>query len=57
MEFLSRNKVPYVEKNIRTDEEALNELLALGSNGTPTFVIDGKVVIGFDPDKLLPLLR
>jgi arsenate reductase-like glutaredoxin family protein len=56
MEFLSQHQIPYVEKNIRTDRRALQELIDLGSQGTPTIVVDGEVLIGFDPERLLRLL-
>jgi glutaredoxin len=55
-EFLSRKGVPYLEFNIRKDASALQELLALRSNATPTVVIDGQVIIGFDPQRLEALL-
>ena len=46
----------FVEKNIREDQEALQELLALGARGTPVTVIDGQTVMGFDRDKLDAML-
>ena len=52
MEFLSRNNVEFTEKNIRTNPDALQELIELGSQGTPTTVIDGEVIIGFDRQKI-----
>ena len=55
-EFLSRKGVPYQEYNIRKDSSALHELLALRSNATPTVVIDGQVIIGFDAQRLEALL-
>jgi glutaredoxin len=55
-EFLSRKGVPYQEFNIRKDSSALQELLALRSNATPTVVIDGEVIIGFDAKRLEALL-
>jgi len=55
-EFLSRKSVPYQEFNIRKDSAALQELLALRSNATPTVVIDGEVIIGFDARRLEALL-
>jgi glutaredoxin-like protein NrdH len=47
--WLSSKGVPFTEKDIREDEQALQELTELGSQGTPTTVVDGEVVIGFDP--------
>ncbi len=52
MEFLSRNNVEFTEKNIRTDLEAMQEMVQLNSQATPTTVIDGEVIIGFDRQQL-----
>jgi glutaredoxin len=56
-EFLSQNKIEFVDRNIAADEGALNELEKLGYMTTPVTVIDGEVVIGFDAPKLRRLLQ
>jgi glutaredoxin len=56
-EFLSQNKIEFVDRNIAADEAALNELEKLGYMTTPVTVIDGEVVIGFDAPKLRQLLQ
>ena len=56
-EFLSQNKIEFVDRNVATDEVALNELEKLGYMTTPVTVIDGQVVVGFDRDKLQKLLN
>ena len=56
-EFLSQNKIEFVDRNIAADESALNELEKLGYMTTPVTVIDGQVVVGFDRDKLQKLLE
>lgn len=57
-EFLSDNNVQFIEKNIRADATALQELIDLGSQSTPTTVIDGEtVIIGFDPQRLRETLQ
>lgn len=56
-EFLSQNKIEFVDRNIAADEAALNELEKLGYMTTPVTVIDGEVVIGFDVPKLRSLLQ
>ena len=56
-EFLSQNKIEFVDRNIAADEVALNELEKLGYLTTPVTVIDGQVVVGFDRDKLQKLLK
>lgn len=45
-----------MEKDISVDPEALRELLNLGSRATPTIVVDGEVIIGFDRNRLEHLL-
>ncbi len=56
-EFLSQNKIEYIERNIAADETALAELEKLGYMTTPVTVIDGDVVVGFDIPKLRILLQ
>jgi glutaredoxin len=56
-EFLSQNKIEFVDRNIAADETALNELEKLGYMTTPVTVIDGQVVVGFDLPKLRTLLQ
>lgn len=56
MEFLSQRGIPFTAKNIRQDPGALEELIALGSRSTPTTVIDGETIIGFDRKRLSELL-
>jgi len=56
-EFLSQNKIEFVDRNIAADEAALNELEKLGYMTTPVTVIDGQVVVGFDLPKLRTLLQ
>ena len=55
-EFLSQNKIEFVDRNVAADEAALNKLEKLGYMTTPVTVIDGQVVVGFDRDKLQKLL-
>jgi glutaredoxin 3 len=56
-EFLSQNKIEFVDRNIAANETALNELERLGYKTTPVTVVDGQVVVGFDRDKLQKLLK
>ena len=56
MEYLSRHGVQFTARDIRADRAALEELLALGSRSTPTTLVDGEVVIGFDRRRLDQLL-
>lgn len=52
MEFLSQNNIPFTEKNIREDLDAMQDMVQMGSQATPTTVIDGEVIIGFDKDQI-----
>lgn len=56
MEYLSHRGISFTERNVGTDPEALRELINLGSQGTPTTLIDEQVVIGFDRERLNHLL-
>jgi glutaredoxin len=56
-EFLSRNGVVFVEKNVREDPVALRELIDdHQSRSTPTLVIDETVLRGFEPGVVSRLL-
>jgi glutaredoxin 3 len=55
-EFLSQNRVSFVERDIAQDEAALSELEQLGVMTTPVTLIDDEVVIGFDRERLNALL-
>jgi glutaredoxin len=44
--------VEFTEKNIREDLDAMQEMVQMNSQSTPTTVIDGEVIIGFDQQKL-----
>ena len=56
MEFLSQRNIDFTEKNIRTDLEAMQEMVELNSQSTPTTAIDGEVIIGFDKEKISKML-
>jgi glutaredoxin 3 len=56
-EFLSQNKIDFIDRNIAADETALTELEKLGYMTTPVTLIDGVVVVGFDAPKLRNLLQ
>ena len=56
MEFLSQKGIPFTAKDVSTDQDARQELIALGSRATPTITVDGQILIGFDPKKLAALL-
>ena len=55
-EFLSQRSIAYTDRDVSTDETALNELAELGVFSTPVVKINGEVVVGFDRKKLEALL-
>lgn len=57
MEFLSQQNIAFVAKDVSADEKAAEELMALGSMSTPTIVVDGQMLVGFNPQKLLQLAK
>jgi len=56
-EFLHQRGVPFVEKDVSTDEAAFNELVEKGFAATPVTVIDGEAVVGFNRARLEELLK
>jgi glutaredoxin len=57
MDFLEQQAVPFVAKDVSSDEKAAEELMSLGSMSTPTIVVDGQMLVGFHPQKLLQLVQ
>jgi len=55
-EFLSKNSVQFIERDVTRDKEALSELEKLGVMTTPVTLVDGDIVIGYDVSKLRSLL-
>ena len=56
-EFLSRNTIEFVERDITADDNAMDELKRLGLMTTPVTVTDGKPIVGFDQGRLKELLE
>jgi glutaredoxin 3 len=56
-EFLSKNGIQYIDRNIETDKEALNELLKLGYRTTPVTLIGDKAIAGYEPNQILAVLQ
>jgi glutaredoxin len=48
MSYLSQKGVSFTAKDVASDSQAFEEFAELQSPGTPTIVVDGKVIIGFD---------
>jgi len=55
--FLKDRKAKFEERCVAYDEDARQELAdKYNSRSTPTVVIDGEVLVGFDPERLDQLL-
>lgn len=55
-EFLSQNRIHFVEKDINVDAEARNELTRRNISGVPSFLIGEDMVVGLDKAKILELV-
>jgi glutaredoxin-like YruB-family protein len=56
-DFFKENSVEYEEKNVGEDREALEEMIQKsGQTGVPVIDIDGKIIIGFNKEKITELL-
>lgn len=56
-EFLSHHKIPFTDRNVVEDSEAMEELVQkIGRRATPVIIVDGEVIVGFDRGKLERLL-
>jgi len=55
-EFLSKNSIHFIEKDINLDKDARNELIKRKITGVPTLLIGEDVVVGLDEAKVLQLV-
>lgn len=55
-EFLLRNKIHYVEKDINVDDQARAELAGRNVRGVPAFLIGDEMVVGLDKTRILELV-
>jgi glutaredoxin len=51
-EYLSQKGINFQDRDITQDPSALPDLKKLGYMTTPVMVIDGSVIVGFDPEKI-----
>jgi len=57
-EFLSRQGVSFVEKNVAADRRAAMEMIQVsGQQGVPVITVDGQVVVGFNQPRLMQLIK
>ena len=57
-EYLKSKNVEFTEKDLSKDRDAIQEVLdKSGQLGVPVIDIDGKLVIGFDRDRINALIQ
>jgi glutaredoxin 3 len=56
MDFLKQKGVSFISKDIASDPQAFEEMAQLGADGTPTIVVDGEMVVGFNRRRLEALI-
>lgn len=55
--FFEKNQITFIEKNIQTSQEALEEVRQLGYSSLPVVVIDGdQSFTGYQADRLQALV-
>ena len=45
--YLSRKGIPFTERNVSEDRDALNSLVEMGFRTTPVTVIGGEKIVGY----------
>ncbi|MFS0820356.1 glutaredoxin family protein [Bacillus sp. 1P02SD] len=56
--FLNENGLPFKEVNVQKDPVAANRLVkTTGQMGVPQTEINGQWVLGFDPEKVMQLVK
>ncbi len=56
--FLQQNNIPFQEVNVENDPAAMQEVVRqTGQMGVPQTEIDGKWIIGFDPERIVAALQ
>jgi glutaredoxin 3 len=57
-QFLTRQGIPFLEKNVAADRQAAMEMVRIsGQQGVPVITVDGQVVVGFNQPRLMQLLK
>ena len=57
-DFLKENNIEFEDKDISSNEEALNEMVEKsGQRGVPVLDIDGEIIVGFDQEAIKKALK
>ena len=52
-EFLKKNNIVFTDVDVSSDEKAAEEMVdKSGQMGVPVLDIDGKIIVGFDEEKI-----
>lgn len=55
-DFLTQNKIYFIEKDVNTDPQARYEMTSRNITGVPTILIGNDAVVGLDKTKILELV-
>lgn len=55
-DFLRSHHIPFEEKDVNANPEALKEFNILKLTGVPAFLVGEELLVGFNGDKLLSML-
>jgi len=56
--FLIQNNIEFIEVNVQTDPAAAQKLVEItGQRGVPQTNINGQWVLGFDPNRVMELVK
>ena len=55
--YLSRQDIPFTERNVSLDREALKTLVTMGYRTTPVTVIGEQKIVGYSPSKMQSALQ
>ena len=57
-EFFKANKIPFVDKDVEKFKKYADEMVKKSKQkGIPVIDIDGKIIVGFDEDKIKMALK
>lgn len=56
-DYLKDKEINFIEKNVQSDKEARDELIAMGYTGVPVICVDDEQIVGFDKNRLDELLK
>ena len=55
-DFLTQNKIHFIEKDVNTDPQARYEMTSRNITGVPVILIGNDAVVGLDKSKILDLV-